>query len=56
MISDEMVERLLRPAALPPLRQPVEPTARWWAQRWLDSASPDEIQAMRELLFADDGK
>lgn len=26
------------------------PTDRWWAQRWIEKATPGELAAMRELL------
>lgn len=27
------------------------PTDTWWAQRWIDNATPGEVAAMRALLF-----
>jgi hypothetical protein len=29
---------------------PVGPTDEWWAQRWIDKATPGELAAMRRLL------
>lgn len=40
-------------ATIPPLDlPPLAPTDRWWAQRWIEKATPGELAAMRELLGA----
>jgi hypothetical protein len=38
------------PKILPVATPPLAPTDRWWAQRWIDKATPGELAAMRELL------
>lgn len=35
---------------LPSQVAPIVPTDKWWAQRWIDKATPGELAAMRELL------
>ena len=33
-----------------PVAAPFADNERWWAQRWIDKATPGEVAAMRELL------
>lgn len=30
---------------------PASPTAEWWARRWIEKATPDEIAAMRAIIL-----
>ena len=39
-----------RPSAPTPDERIRSELDRWWAQRWIDKATPGELAAMRELL------